>query len=319
MLMTNFLIEGHNANMKQEKVLDAEYDFPVEMYDLTAFSKTDMSSDLIRDHASISSQVPQQMAQAVVRTDTNSVLGVHSGSYKLVPHADIVNRVNDAIKKANISSNAEHTISLYENGAKMRGKFAFHDITVKDPVIGDMIRFDVDYMNSYDGQWSIMMRAQGYRLWCNNGCASPNPLTYDRRKHTSGFSIEGSAEKIKGSVQAFFNDREKWDEWSKRIITIPNAQRLLEKTLCKSTTNTTKSKINMTRLENIMGQYRKETQELGSNQWALYNACTYWASHAGNKQWASAQPHRSEVLRHAEVTKMLNSPLWESLDYATAA
>jgi len=311
--MMNTMGKEHNKTMFQkQEVKDAmrkEYDFPVEMYDLTAFPKAGLINS---KEACMPSQVPQQMAQAVVRTDTNAVLGVHTGSYKLVPHADIVDKVNEAIKKASLSTNVEHTVETFENGAKLRGKFRFHDITVKDPVIGEMIRFDVDYLNSYDGQWSIMMRAQGYRLWCDNGCASPNPLTFDRRRHTSGFSIEGSAEKIKNSVKIFHEDRERWEAWSKQRLDFLDVQKLLEKTLCKSTTATTKSKVNQTRLENIMGQYRKESNELGSNKWALYNACTYWASHAGDKRWASTQPHRAEVLRHAEVTSLLNSPLWEA-------
>ena len=311
--MMNTMGEEHNKTMFQkQEVKDAmrkEYDFPVEMYDLTAFPKAGLINS---EETCMPSQVPQQMAQAVVRTDTNAVLGVHTGSYKLVPHSEIVDKINAAVVASGLSNNVEHTVETFENGAKLRGKFAFHDIAVKDPVIGEMIRFDVDYLNSYDGQWSIMMRAQGYRLWCDNGCASPNPLTSDRRKHTSGFSVEGSAEKIKNSVKVFFEDRERWEGWSKQKLEIPNVQELLEKTLCKSTTATTKSKVNKTRLENIMGQYRKEVQELGSNKWALYNACTYWASHAGDKRWASSQPHRAEVLRHAEVTNLLNSPLWEA-------
>jgi len=311
--MMNAMGNEHNKTMFQKKeVIDEmrrEYDFPVEMYDLTAFPKSGLKDN---DVSWSSTHVPQNMAQAVVRTDTNAVLGVHTGSYKLVPHSEIVDKINAAVIASGLSNNVEHTVETFENGAKLRGKFRFHDITVKDPVIGDMIRFDVDYLNSYDGQWSIMMRAQGYRLWCDNGCASPNPLTFDRRKHTAGFSVEGSAEKIKNSVKIFHEDRERWETWSKQKLEIPNVQELLEKTLCKSTTATTKSKVNQTRLENIMGQYRKEVSELGANKWALYNACTYWASHAGDKRWASAQPHRSEVLRHAEVTKLLNSPLWEA-------
>ena len=47
------------------------------------------------------------MARAIVRTDTNEVMGVHGSKYKAIKHDDVVNSVFDAIDTSNISK--DHT------------------------------------------------------------------------------------------------------------------------------------------------------------------------------------------------------------------
>ena len=80
---------------------------------------------------------PEPDAFQVVRTDTNTVLGHHGSRYKLVPHDDVVNSIMDAVKESKITTDYnEPTISVFENGRKMRGEIIFPDLTIETQ-IGD--------------------------------------------------------------------------------------------------------------------------------------------------------------------------------------
>ena len=272
-----------------------DYRFPVKQIDLRAISGID---------------IPKDMARAVVRTDTNQVLGVHSGRYNLIKHEDVVDRIIDSVSLANISKDYDHTVVMYENGAKMKGSFVFNDLVQSDPEVNDIIRFRVDYMNSYDGSWSIMISAKGERLFCLNGCTSDEPVTFERNKHTRGFNIEHSADQIKRALEVFFTDREKWDTWRKTAVNTDNVEELFKGSLAKVLNKTNvKRPYNITQLEKLMTNYHAERNILGNNKWAVYNAATNWASHTDVKE----NEHRAEVRREASLQKMLSSAQWKEL------
>ena len=160
-----------------------DYDFPVEVMPLVAF-KEYQDGWKIKNY-----DVPPSMQKAIVRTDTGAVLGTHGGAYQMITHTEVVDKMEQAARNSDrLSRDYTHTQQVYENGAKMRGTIAFNDLVI-EPQVGDYIKFHVDYTNSYDGAWSIMIKAEGYRLWCSNGCASPKALSFNRNKHTSGFSL----------------------------------------------------------------------------------------------------------------------------------
>jgi len=254
--------------------------------------------------------IPKHMAKAILRTDTNQVLGVHGGKYNLVKHEDVVDNVIRGVDLASISQDYDHKITLFENGAKLKGSFIFNDITQKDPEVNDIIRFRVDYMNSYDGMWSIMIKAQGERLFCLNGCTSDEPVTFERNKHTNGFNIEHSADQIKRALEVFFTDREKWDSWRQTKVNWYNVEDLFKGTLAKVLNKTkVKRPYNITQLENLMSRFDTERNMLGETKWAVYNAATNWATHTGVEDNA----HRAEVRREAQLQKMLGSAEWKEL------
>ena len=281
----------------------APYDFPVEVVPLVAVRE-------IQDGwKAIEHPVPKKMQQAIIRTDTGAVLGTHGGAYQMIRHGEVVDKMEQAARNSNrVTRDFTHTQSVYENGAKLRGTIAFNDLVI-EPQVGDYIKFHVDYTNSYDGMWSIMIKAEGYRLWCSNGCASPKALSFDRNKHTSGFSLAGTQAKIDNAMSGFFDSQGIWREYATRTVIPLEAETFLKATLCKRASNTTQVKVNESKLEKLMGLFRTESSKLGQNKWALYNAMTYWSSHAQDAN----HPHRAEILRHAEVSKAIQTSRWEGI------
>jgi hypothetical protein len=249
------------------------------------------------------------MQKAIVRTDTGAVLGTHGGAYQMIRHGEVVDKMEQAARNSDrLSRDYTHTQQVFENGAKLRGTIAFNDLVI-EPQVGDYIKFHVDYTNSYDGAWSIMIKAEGYRLWCSNGCASPKALSFNRNKHTSGFSLAGTQAKIDNAINGFFDSQGIWQEYATQPVSQLEAETFLKATICKRSTNTTQVKINESKLEKLMGFYRNESTKLGKNKWALYNALTYWSSHAEDAN----HPHRAEILRHSEVSKAIQTSRWDGL------
>jgi len=285
--------------MDGSTIVQDDWRFPVEELPLVAMKNDTKKYFIDKDRY-----------KAIVRTDTNEVLGVHSGKYNMVKHNDIVENIMEGVALADISKDYDHSIRVYENGSKLKGSFVFNDLVQKDPEVNDIIRFKVDYMNSYDGMWSIMINAYGERLWCLNGCTSPEAVTREKNKHTAGFNVQASADQIKMALEVFFNDRERWDAWRATKVNNDQVQKVFEKTLAKPTTPTLTNKVNWKQLTRLMDNYRQEVNVLGNSKWAAYNAATDWASHPENVP----NPHRVIVRRQDAVQKMLNNKLWETID-----
>ena len=281
----------------------APYEFPVEVVPLVAVKE-------IQDGWKAEEyKVPPSMQKAIVRTDTGAVLGTHGGAYQMIKHSEVVDKMEQAARNSErVTRDFTHTQRVYENGAKLRGTIAFNDLVI-EPQVGDYIKFHVDYTNSYDGAWSIMIKAEGYRLWCSNGCASPQALSFDRNKHTSGFSLIGTQAKIDRAINGFFDSEGIWQKYATQTVSQLQAETFLKATICKRSTNTTQVKVNESKLEKLMGLFRVESNKLGSNKWALYNAMTYWSSHAQDAN----HPHRAEILRHSEVSKAIQTSRWDGL------
>ncbi len=276
--------------MNDMTLLTNSWNFPVETWNLAA----------IKDNDPTYHNVPESMARCIVRTDTNEVLGVHGSKYRAIKHDDVVNSIFDAISSANISKDFTHKIEVFDNGAKMRGTIDFDDLVIA-PALNDHIKFQIIFFNSYDGSWSFGQQAQGLRLWCLNGCTTPDTVAKTMAKHTTNVNVTASASKIEAGVDSFFNSKSKYQQWMQEKLEHETAERFFKATLAKVKTPQTKDKWNNKQLDSLMSYWRKESRVLGNNKWALYNACTYWATHTNE----SSSPANTRRLRENQLAKFL--------------
>ena len=276
--------------MNDMTLLTNSWDFPVETVELTASKVGDCN---LYD-------VPASMARGIMRTDTNEMLGVHGSKYRAIKHDDVVNSIFDAISSANISKDFNHKIEVFDNGAKMRGTIDFDDLVIA-PALNDHIKFQIIFFNSYDGSWSFGQQAQGLRLWCLNGCTTPDTIAKTMAKHTTNVNVTASASKIEAGVDSFFNSKSKYQQWMQEKLEHETAERFFKATLAKVKTPQTKDKWNNKQLDSLMSCWRKESRVLGNNKWALYNACTYWATHTNE----SSSPANTRRLRENQLAKFL--------------
>jgi len=243
---------------------------------------------------------------AVVRTDTNKVLGVHGSRYNLVPHDDVVNAMLDAIKKADVSQDYTVDVKVIDEGRKVRGEILFNDL-VAEPVKDDLIKFRLSLFSSYDGSWPVAQAADALRLWCTNGCVTPEHAAHSRFKHTNNINVVAAAEKVAKALEWFMKAPEQWKAWREHKVARDAVEDLFKRTLAKMPGKTSVQKVNNKQLEFLMSQYDKEVHELGQNKWAVYNTATYWSSHTGDTK----NPEVTRRLREEAVTSMMNTNHWE--------
>ena len=245
--------------------------------------------------------------QCVMRTDTNQVLGVHGSRYKAVSHDDVVNSILDGVSQADLSNDYTVEVEVLEDGRKLRGQILFNDLTI-EPDVGDYTKFKVDFFNSYDASWSFSQQASGLRLWCLNGCTTPDAVAKSRYKHTASINVEGSANKMINGLQHFMSRKEVWQSWMGTSVTDNQVETFFKNTVAKAFTRQNQiSKTNDKQLENLLGIWADESRSLGHNKWALYNTLTYWATHTGELR----SPHTARYNREAAIASAMRNKLWE--------
>ena len=254
---------------------------------------------------------PEPDAFQVVRTDTNTVLGHHGSRYKLVPHDDVVNSIMDAVKQSDITTDyKEPTISIFENGRKMRGEILFPDLVI-EPQVDDYVQARIVFTNSYDQSWSFFQSVDALRLWCKNGCTTPDAVTRSRYKHTTFLNVDASAAKIKTGIDHFHTRKDTWQAWMKRTLSDDWVELFFKKTIAKGfTRQQSVDNVNQKQMENLLRLWETEKNQLGNNQWALYNCLTYWATHTQDARTPHVQRHNREI----QIAKAMTSNHWRSLD-----
>jgi hypothetical protein len=252
-------------------------------------------------------------SQAVVRTDTDEVLGVHGSRYRVLSHDDVVNSTLDAVKEADLSKDYEVRVKVIDGGRKMRGEILFNNITV-EPVVGDIVQYRINFFNSYDASWSFSQAADGLRLWCLNGCTAPMGTARSNFKHTQSINIEGSAQKMVNGIDAFMNNKALWQEWMGIQVSDEMAEIFFKNTLAKAPSRQKLvDKLNNKQLENLLTIWAREKRNLGGNKWALYNAMTYWSTHTSDLR----NPEIARRNREDAIAKAMNHYKFSSLDAYT--
>ena len=271
--------------------------FPVEMQDI----KT--AHDIY---------IPKGLGRAVVRTDTDEVLGIHGQRYELIPHDDVCNAVLDAVDLLGLGNgNVSANIDLSKNGARMRGEFVFDDLVV-EPVEGDHVKFRIQFYNSYDGAWSVQIACDALRLWCLNGCTTADAVFRTWQKHTFALNVSAYTKQIADGLDTFWNNKQKWQSLSEKPCDAIDAGWLFRNTLTKVPAKTKAQQeevvpYNKKQQELLEAQWELYSDELGKNMWATYNAATHWATHT--QDYASPMDKTRE--RENLVAQMQRSSEWK--------
>ena len=251
-----------------------------------------------------------QNHKCVVRTDTGDTLGLHGNQYRIIPHDDVVNSIIDGVKAANLSTDYEVNVSVIDNGRKIRGEIVFGDI-IQQPSVGDIIKYRISFFNSYDGSWAFAQKANALRLWCLNGCTTPDLIASSRFKHTASVDVLGSADKVISGADHFMNRAEEWQSWMKSQLNDDQAENFFRSTLCKVTTKQKQvEKTNERQLENLLSGWQDEVRSLGRNKWALYNCLTSWATHTNDLR----APHVARYNREAAIGNAMRHKLWTTMN-----
>jgi len=141
--------------------------------------------------------------QAVVREDTGTVLGIHRGSYKLVPNRAIFEPFEEAILGSGLDLEGievkEGTAYL---GRTVVREYHFPRLTV-EPRVGDVVEFKLTVLNSYDATNAFRVLMAGRRRLCLNGLIGAERSASVYARHTAGFSAERAVDGIRRAFERY--------------------------------------------------------------------------------------------------------------------
>ena len=267
-----------------------DYKFPIDTISMAGTYDHDCETRLVK--------CPDKMM--IVRKDTMEYLGSHSISYKPVTHAEVLDPIidlADTLKTPYVTQ-----INMLDNGAMMDTRLVFKEICFDDPAMQDYVAFQISVRNSYNGVWSVMIQADGLRMFCNNKCTTPDPVANFRLKHNGHFKY--NFQHLKQSVDLFRSNEDRYRDWYKTPVSTQDANSMF-------------SKLTWTPKPTVDGKYRNETQyaklqqhwkeyqkSIGKNKWGLYNAVTHWISHPENV----SSTNKTIVERNNKMVSYMNRP-----------
>jgi hypothetical protein len=235
--------------------------------------------------------------QAVVRTDTQEVLGIHSRSYKVVPNEPLFRGFDEALRTSNLNLDGlfidDH---VNYGGRRVIRHYRFPCITT-EPRIGDIVELRISVVNSFDRANAFSAQVGGMRLWCLNGAVSLQGAMSVYGRHTAGFDTARALGKINEAIERYLIAASDWSEWSQREITELEARTALAAF----------PDLNPA-LETRLGEaWSTESTQAGRTVWSLYNATTRWATHTPVRE-SSAGNRASIVLdRERRVRQFMQS------------
>jgi len=267
-----------------------DYDFPIQKIPMQGY---------FRDEYNIT-PVDCNDRVMIIREDTNEYLGNHSTSYRPVTHAQVLDPIidiADSLKTPYVTQ-----INMLDNGAMMDTRLVFKEICFDDPAMQDYVAFQISVRNSYNGVWSVMIQADGLRMFCNNKCTTPDPVANFRLKHNGHFKY--NFQHLKQSVDLFRSNEQRYRDWYRTPVRQEDADDMF-------------SKLTYTTKPTVDGKYRNETQyvklqqhwcdyqsSIGKNKWGLYNAVTHWISHPENV----SSTNKTIVERNNKMVSYMNRP-----------
>ena len=265
-----------------------DYDFPIDTISVAGTYDDDCETKLVK--------CPDK--QMIVRKDTMEYLGCHSISYRPVTHAQVLDPIidlADSLKTPYVTQ-----INMLDNGAMMDTRIVFKEICFDDPAMQDYVAFQISVRNSYNGVWSVMIQADGLRMFCMNKCTTPDTVANFRLKHNGHFSY--NFDHLKHSVDLFRSNEQRYREWYNTKVTDNDADKLFSKLTWTPKPTIDGRYRNETQYVNLLGLWGKYENQIGSNKWALYNAVTHWISHPENV----SSTNKTIVERNSKMVSYMN-------------
>jgi len=207
--------------------------------------------------------VPNQ--RAIVRTDTNTVLGTVGSNYKLLSHAEALDPILNALEDR--GQKLFKRVALTKNGAHMYASVYFpgEEMGV-GKAGGDSFWPGITVINSLDGILKYHLESTIYRLVCTNGMRVPTRIAGGSSVHSKNKNYTEMIEQI----LEFVGDKEHFgvfQSWANEVIRMDDLEKMVD-VILKDKKNTFPARYRDLVLDNL----RKEEQFGGASVWNLYNA-----------------------------------------------
>lgn len=239
-------------------------------------------------------------ARGIYNHGTGEVVATAGGRYQIVQHEEIYLSTLQALEALGVEPTkvsvvqSDKRMTTYIDLGKQHDVGVYGEGSIKNDGTyehGDLVRFGIRLVNTYDGTAPIRGGLFAQRLACANGMlGSLRTVLGVTRKHTKS-GVEDLDEALKTFV---FDSVKEIESWVGRIrdaqdvgISKDEALRLIQGTLSKRVAS---------KVEDRLDAYM---EELGANRWAVYNAATHVITHDLN------EPSQATLERHHSAANSL--------------
>lgn len=248
---------------------------------------------------------------AIVREDTQKILGVHKASYEVFQNQQMAELLFQLSQSADLPI---HNAGLLNGGAKVFIQLKTDDLNLS---YGDKVKGYLTAVNSFDGSTSLAFGHSTTTISCQNTFFGAYRGLGSKIKHTKSMVIKvddllRSAEQVRAEEKANFETIQKLaevpmaDKWVDEVLKGLFAVSLAD-VKADADTISTRNKNNIMRFREALAQ---ETAYKGKTMWGLFSGVTKYTTHfLGNdkddtKMFGSvAQKERRLFEQFAEVVK----------------
>ena len=215
-------------------------------------------------------EIPDYFAN--IRNDTNDVLGMVKGKYRIVQNTEAFAFVD------NIIQNTKGIECKYETaGSLFNGKRVFMLVRLPDvDLVGDAVENYLFLSNSHDGSTGLMAGITNIRVVCNNTLqmAEKGASRIWRIRHTE--SLKGKQAEAEQALGLALNYNERIKEDAEKLALQKVNEEKFFKELMKKLDLTDKSKEIIALSIADIYKNKEDLQNFRGTKWGLYNAvCDY--------------------------------------------
>jgi phage/plasmid-like protein (TIGR03299 family) len=217
---------------------------------------------------------------AIVREDTQKILGVHKDSYEVFQNQQMAELLFELSQKADLPI---HNAGLLGGGSKVFIQLKTDDLNLS---YGDKVKGYLTAVNSFDGSTSLAFGHSTTTISCQNTFFGAYKGLGSKIKHTKSMIIKvddllRSAEKVRAEEKANFETIKKLsevpmtDNWVDEVLKGLFAVSL-EDVKTNAETISTRNRNNIMRFRDALAQ---ETAYKGKTMWGLFSGVTKYTTH----------------------------------------
>jgi len=152
--------------------------------------------------------------KALVDMDAERTYAIVSDRYKLIPHQEVVDNLNQICEAFPEYGTPTREVWLSNYGARMKCRWTFPiDFEIKP---GDIVHPTIEAMASFDTTLAQKMLVGGFRLVCSNGMVVGKILGEYKRKHTEGLNLKRAKNILSSGMASYSEANQLWQSYAER-------------------------------------------------------------------------------------------------------
>jgi len=150
--------------------------------------------------------------QALVNPENGHAYNMVTDMYNLLPYPDVIDSVENALRKHPEFGTSKRSIMLHPDGDRMHVNYRFPSCT-ENIGIGDPVEFQIGVWTSYDSSWPFRIDGGAYRLICTNGLTVGTRVVYFKHRHTDSLNLDRIATAFDGALERYADETGLWKKW----------------------------------------------------------------------------------------------------------